>query len=327
MPKYIGAVISDIHVGAFNVDRLHEELKVLFLDRLYDIPKLDFLVVCGDFFDHKFFLNDKEASVGYIILKEIVELCKEKNTVLRFVYGTESHELCVHIDKVKENKKRKKPPVFSSIELSKICKGQIYFGHYHINQEYDNKIFSISSFSRWRFGEEERKGYYMLECNTDKEVYKQTFIENTMADSFKSFSFGYDNDIFNDDIKLKESLDNIDSILKLEPSKHMKFIFNIPKDADNPESTINYIKEKLKYKDNIKIEIVNGYIDERTRIKKEKIDEDALKYSFIFNKDMKLEDKISKFIEITYNKDIKPDSISEYLYTPLNDILSRADSI
>ncbi len=152
----------------------------------------------------------------------------------------------------------------------------------------------------------------MLECNTDKEVYKQTFIENTMADSFKSFSFGYDNDIFNDGIKLKESLDNIDSILKLEPSKHMKFIFNIPKDADNPESTINYIKEKLKYKDNIKIEIVNGYIDERTRIKKEKIDEDALKYSFIFNKDMKLEDKISKFIEITYNKDIKPDSISEY---------------
>ena len=107
----------------------------------------------------------------------------------------------------------------------------------------------------------------------------------------------------------------------------MKFIFNIPKDVDNPESTINYIKEKLKYKDNIKIEIVNGYIDERTRIKKEKIDEDALKYSFIFNKDMKLEDKISKFIEITYNKDIKPDSISEYLYTPLNDILSRADSI
>ena len=42
---------------------------------------------------------------------------------------------------------------------------------------------------------------------------------------------------------------------------------------------------------------------------------------------MKLEDKISKFIEITYNKDIKPDNISEYLYTPLNDILSRADSI
>ena len=35
MSKYIGAVISDIHVGAFNVDKLHEELKILFLDRLY----------------------------------------------------------------------------------------------------------------------------------------------------------------------------------------------------------------------------------------------------------------------------------------------------
>lgn len=398
MPKYKGAVISDIHVGAFSVDRLHEELKVLFLDRLYKEPKLDFLVVAGDFFDHKFFLNDKEASVAYIILKEIVELCKEKNTVLRFVYGTESHEcnqydilsllkiydkvsviktvteeellpglnilylpeeqildkdeyykeyfcnkdkydyvfghgivrevmkeLCVHIDKVKENKTRKKPPVFNTSELSYICKGQVYFGHYHMNQEYNNKVFSISSFSRWRFGEEERKGYYMLECNTGKEKYNQTFIENTMADSFKSFSFGYDDEIFDDSIKLKESLDSIDNILKLEPSRHMKFIFNIPKNAENPESTISYIKEKLKYKDNIKIEIVNGYIDEKARIKKEKVDEESSKYSFIFDKSMILEDKISKFIEITYNKEINPKDISEYLYTPLIDILNRED--
>ena len=399
MSKYIGAVISDIHVGAFNVDKLHEELKILFLDRLYREPKLDFVVVCGDFFDHKFFLNDKEASIAYIILNEIVNLCKDKNAVLRFVYGTESHEcnqydilsllkiydkvsviktvteeellpglnvlyipeeqildkseyyseyfnninkydyifghgivrevmkeLCVHIDKVKENKKRKKPPVFNSVELSKICKGQIYFGHYHMNQEYDNKIFSISSFSRWRFGEEEKKGYYMLECNPSKEKYKQVFIENTIADSYKSFSFGYNHDIFNDSIELKKSLDNIDNILKLEPSKHMKFIFNIPKDAENPESTIKYIKEKLKYKDNIKIDIVHGYIDERTKIKKEKINEESLKYSFIFNKSMSLEDKLSKFIEITYNKDILSSNISNYLYQPLNDIINREES-
>ena len=235
-------------------------------------------------------------------------------------------ELCVHIDKVKENKKRKKPPVFNSVELSKICKGQIYFGHYHMNQEYDNKIFSISSFSRWRFGEEERKGYYMLECNPSKEKYKQLFIENTIADSYKSFSFGYNNDIFNDSIELKKSLDNIDNILKLEPSKHMKFIFNIPKDAENPESTIKYIKEKLKYKDNIKIDIVHGYIDERTKIKKEKINEESLKYSFIFNKSMSLEDKLSKFIEITYNKDVLSSNISNYLYQPLNDIINREES-
>ena len=62
-----------------------------------------------------------------------------------------------------ENKSsnRKSVPVFSTAELRRICKGQVYFGHYHINTDLDD-IYYVGSFTRWQFGEEGRKGFYKV---------------------------------------------------------------------------------------------------------------------------------------------------------------------
>lgn len=397
MPKYKGIVISDIHVGAMDMDKLHHEYLELFIHKINNMKKLDFLVIAGDFFDHKFYLNDKEASMAYIMLKELVIACKEKNTIIRIVYGTESHEcnqydilsllkiydkievvkfakdeellpglkvlyipeehvynkheyykdffdkdkeydyvfghgvirevmkdLAVHVDNnAGENTKRAKVPVFTTAELLKACKGQVYFGHFHMNEEYNNKIFSISSFSRWKFGEEGRKGFYVLDCNTDKNKYEQEFIENTLADAYKTVSFGYNNKIFSNEEEFQNTLSGVDKMIEREPYRHMKFVFNIPSDTENPESMINYIKEKYKYKDNVKIEITNGYIEEKRKIKKEKVKEDNEKFSFIYNKSLPLEDKVSRFIEITYDKNVSTNNVSNYLYKSLTEIIEE----
>lgn len=393
MPKYNGMVIADIHVGASNIDKLHDEYNELFINKIKESKKLDFVVVCGDFFDHKFYLNDKEASMAYIMLKELINACKEKDAIVRFVYGTESHEcnqydilsllklydkvdvvkyvkeeellpglnilylpeehilskseyysdffkndkkydyifghgvvrevmkdIAVHVDN-SVNSKRKKVPVFNSAELDRICKGQIYFGHYHINEEFNDKIFSISSFTRWKFGEEGRKGFYTIKCDTDKNKYEQTFVENTLADEYKTISFGYSHKIFKSDEDMQNVIDGIDKMLDREPYNHMRFMFNIPSDNEKPEALMNYIKERFKYKDNAKLEITNGYIEEKRKVQKEKVDEENEKYSFIFDKSLPLEDKIERFISITYNKEIPSKRVSTYIYKPLNEII------
>lgn len=393
--KYNGLVISDIHVGASDLHKLNEELNELFIDKINTMKDLDFVIVCGDFFDHKFYLNSNEATMAYLILRNIIYACKNRNIKLRFVYGTESHE-CNQYDimnllqlydgvrviktveeeellpdlnilylpeeyivnknsyykdyfsnvkkydyifghgvirevmkefalKIKDDdddkNKRKKAPVFASSELLSICKGQIYFGHYHMNEEYENKIFSISSFSRWRFGEEKRKGFYHITCNTDKHKYNQEFIENTLADEYKTVRFGYDNDIFKSEDRLKEKIDEVENIINRNPYKHMKVVFNIPKDNDNPEAIINYISERLKYKDNfIKSEFTNGYIEERNKIKKENYDKESKEYSFIFE-DIPIEDKVHLFIKSKYEKDIPANIISDYLFKSFDDLI------
>jgi len=391
--KYRGYVISDIHVGAMDLNTLYNEYTELFINRIKKDSKLDFVIVCGDFFDHKFYLNDNSAKMSYKMLKDLIEVCKDKDIPLRFIYGTESHEcnqydimnvmkiydnvkvikfvseeellpdlnilylpeehvnnideyytkylsnynkydyvfghgvirevmtdLSVHIDN-KSDDKRKRTKVFNTKELDKICKGEVYFGHYHINIETDDKFFSIGSFSRWKYGEEERKGFYEIEYNIDKEKYSHKHIENTLAKDYKTIRIGYNNEVFTNEDKLKESIDGFNNMIKREAYDNIRVIFNIPSDIEQPESTINYIKETLKKNDNIKVEIVNGYIDEKRKLQKEKVNETNQLYSFIFDKNLPLEDKTSKFISITYNKEISSSDIKKYLYQPLNEII------
>lgn len=391
--KYRGYIISDIHVGAMDLETLYNEYTELFINRIKKDNKLDFVIVCGDFFDHKFYLNDNAAKMSYKMLKDLIEVCKDKDIPLRFVYGTESHEcnqydimnvmklydnvkvikfvsdeellpdlnilylpeehindiddyyskylsnydkydyvfghgvirevmtdLSVHIDN-KSDDKRKKTKVFNTKELDNICKGEVYFGHYHINIETNDKFFSIGSFSRWRYGEEERKGFYIVECNTDKEKYSHEYIENTLAKDYKTIRIGYNNEVFTNEDKLKESIDGFNNMIKREAYDNIRVVFNIPSTIEHPESTINYIKETLKKSDKIKVEIVNGYIDEKRKIQKEKVNETNQLYSFIFDKNLPLEDKTSKFISITYNKEISSNDIKKYLYQPLNEII------
>jgi hypothetical protein len=241
-----------------------------------------------------------------------------------FGHGIIREAMTVAATKVENNtQKRPKAPVFSTAELRAMCKGETYFGLYHVNTEMDG-VYYVGSFSRWIFGEEERKGFYHVtyKSKDDKTEYKHEFIENTMCDVYKTISFGYQNKIYNDTPTLDGELDKIDKMIKQKLFDHVRFEFNIPEECENPEFLINYINEKYKFNDKVKLEIVHGYIENKRQREKEEVKKENDKYSFIFDRNMKLEDKTSCFISIEYNRDISAEKISLYLYKPLNEILN-----
>lgn len=394
--EYKGLVISDIHVGAMDLERLRFEFTNSFIAYIKEMKKLDFVIVAGDFFDRKFHLGYKESIVAHAMLKELISVCEEKGALIRFVYGTESHESDQYAvmtvldvsDKVKvikyveeeellpglnilylpeehiydkkeyyskyfKNKKkydyifghgviaetwkerlshmdvdndetkskRKKTPVFTAAELTNCCNGQVYFGHYHINKNIDDKIFSIGSFSRWQFGEEGRKGFYELTFNPDKRTYNFKFIENELAQTYTTIQYGYDSKIFKDENDMLEALNHMDKLLNDDVFDHVRFMFNIPQDIENPEATVNYLKERYHTNEKVKVDIVHGYIEEKRKQQKEQIDEENEKFNFISDNNLPLEDKVNRFIIITSNKDIPIEQISLYLYKPLKEIL------
>lgn len=391
--KYIGYVIGDIHIGIKNIEKLYEEYKDTFIENLKREKHVDYIIICGDYFDHKLFLNDIESSYAYTMMLDIINAC-DSNTKIRLIYGTESHEcnqysIITKLSSIKnidiklvkyaseeelfpnfnilyvpeehlldkneyyknffdnnkkynyifghgvireamkvaasqiENKtgKRKKVPVFSTAEFRKICKGETYFGHYHINTDMDD-VFYIGSFTRWQFGEEEPKGFYRLEYEDNNDNYKHEFIENTLAPIYKTISFGYNDSLFQSNTDMEKRLNSIDNLIKTEAFDHIRFIFNIPAAYEDPEFLILYIKERYKFNEKIKVEIVNGYIDVKRQQQKEEVKKENDKYSFIFDKNMSLEDKTSYFIGIEYNRNIPSDRISTYLYKPLNEIIN-----
>ena len=260
--KYNGIIISDIHFGATDPDILKRELIEVFLYYLENMKKIDFIIINGDYFDHKIYLNEKASDYSIAFMDKLVNISKKHKCPIRLVYGTESHEVnqytifsmykedknldfkviytvneeellpdlnvlylpeehiyskpeyykdyfnnknkydyvfghgviqevMTHISRntSKKESDRKKVPVFSSSELMDICKGQVYFGHYHINTNINDKIFYVGSFSRWVHGEMKEKGFYHITCDTDKEKYTQKFIENYLERKYITYTY------------------------------------------------------------------------------------------------------------------------------------------
>ena len=78
----------------------------------------------------------------------------------------------------------------------------------------------------------------------------------------------------------------------------------------------------VEFKKNIKVEITHGYIEEKKERQKTEIQKENEKYSFIFNKSLPLEEVVSRFITIEYDKNIPTDRVDKYMNSPLTDILN-----
>lgn len=385
--KIKGAVISDVHFGVIDDIKLSEEFNDVFIHELSNMDKLDFIIIDGDWYDTKMFLNNRTSDVSFNAMSKIVEIARKNNSKIRIVYGTESHDADqykifnvfdtdptldfrviynieeeelfpdVHVlyipEEVVTNKSdyymkylknkdkynyvfghgviqevmtnavkhmdtkdttRPKVPVFTTAELMYMCKGQTYFGHYHINTNYNDRVFYVGSFTRWCFGEEEPKGFYITEYNTEKDKYQQQFIQNYKADVYKTYFYGYDAEIFQSQDKLISTLDGIDKLQDCEVYNKARLMLNIPEDHPNPQFIIDYLKERYKFNNTIKVVISNGYNTKRQKQSKEQIKNLLDTYSCIFDKSVPLERKLSYFIETKFESNIKVEMIKTILY-------------
>lgn len=90
--KYTGAIIADIHAGAFSGELLYKELKKGFIKHLKSMDKLDFVIIAGDLFDTKLSLNSDHVKAVLKFLNDLIKVCKEKSALIRIIKGTESHD-------------------------------------------------------------------------------------------------------------------------------------------------------------------------------------------------------------------------------------------
>jgi len=71
-----GMLIADLHIGSINSMKQYDEIK----NRIYPVIKSehpDFIIFLGDYFDHKFSLNDEPTYYSVLIINEIIAICKE----------------------------------------------------------------------------------------------------------------------------------------------------------------------------------------------------------------------------------------------------------
>ena len=389
-----GIVLADEHFGAMDANRLYEEHKRIIIPFLNELDHLDVIFIAGDFFDHILYLNELHANRACSFMDELVYQAKRLNSVIRIVYGTESHECnqyniffnrffhgdvdfrvistveeeelfddfwilylpeeymydknewykdlftgdkkynyiighgviqelmsdtSYRMTKTSKNTNRAKVPVFTSSVLLDNCKGEVYFGHYHINSSMKDKIFYVGSFSRWCFGEEKSKGFYYIKYKNGK--YSREFIENTMAEKYTTFSYGYDHEIFKSKEAMEQELKKIERLTSENIIEHIRLNLNVPDTYPEAESLLTVLSERFKNQKNIKIKVTNGYVDKARKINKEYLKDTIQKYSFIFDKNMPIAEQSHQFILTKFEQDIPTERIDWHLNT--KDILSN----
>lgn len=212
----------------------------------------------------------------------------------------------------KRSSSRRKAPIFRSGDLSRICKGNVYFGHYHVHTEMDNVKY-VGSFSRWIFGEEENKGFYEIYCDLEKGEYWDKFILNDEALRYVTFAYSYKDSVFDSTEEMNTYVQNIIKQKERKAIDYLRVIFNIPVGYENPEALINFFKEVFKDQPSISVEFKNGYIEQKKEIRKKAIEELPSEYRVILDKNIPEEDKINAFLKFTKNVEIAPEKIRKYL--------------
>lgn len=274
-------------------EMLFNDLKVLYIPEEYVYDKKEYY---RQFFDTD---NEYDYVFGHGIIQEAM------TNVVRNMSKSKEH--------------RKRAPVFTTLELERICKGKVYFGHYHVNTNIHDKIFYVGSFSRDKFGEEEPKGFYEISCNENE--YKEYFVENVFTEQYITISFPYNHKLFKEDTDLVKEFDNIKKKKKSSGVQHLRLIFNIPDEYPNAEFFINLVNDTFKDGNGYKVEIVNGYITTKKNINKQQFREIRDKFNYIFDKNSNIEDNISCFARDKLGRIISPQKVKTYLDFKATDLL------
>lgn len=178
------------------------------------------------------------------------------------------------------------------------CKGPIVSGHVHVAGCFKEHFYYSGSIIRWKFGEEQDKGYMVFLYDMDSRNYLPYFIP--------VYSFRYDTI-------------NIDELITQDPKLIIEYIDNL-KEKDN----IDYLR--ITFSDDISsdnIEIIKKYYQNNGRIKL-KLDKKKNKLLDIKNANAEMLDKYSYIFDDTLSAYEK---LARYINSNDESILITADEI
>lgn len=284
----------------------------------HDNDQLDNLTMFTDICDFKVINHLDSESYKGIDIRYIPEEYVDDESYYENVYSGE-YDLCFGHGMIKEaafvahkqesGNTMKKAPVFDSKKLLEHIKGVCIFGHIHTPMIVRKRFYYCGSFSRWCFGEEDDKGFNVVYYTPEyPEKTKVEFIRNNMARIYDTITI----DVVNSDI------DNVIKIINnsIQATSFYKkrIIVNIGKGVDNRRLMTDIISETFGKFSMVNIIINNLEKEEIRRQNDEKIERLLDDYGFIFDKSISKEEKIHKYINKKYNRNIPLDKIKKYLF-------------
>ena len=287
----------------------HDNLQILNFQNYESNKKVDFKVMTT--------VREESLSNGLNILylpEEYMEdpisyykdyICKPSK-YYDFIFG---HGMFKETSFVKDDSESmiSKAPIWDSKFLSSICRGPIFFGHIHTSQIIRKHIYYTGSFSRWVYGQEEDKGFYIFTYHMETGKYLTEFIVNKLARKFDTTK------VFLEKALETQTVDELIKRLKLFKVDNLRIqvlVEALQKDYSLP---ISIMKEYFTGKPGYKFELIDLREKAQHQQMEEKINKLSSDYEFLFDDNLPVQTKIHKFIKRKYEKDVSEEKIMNLL--------------
>lgn len=201
----------------------------------------------------------------------------------------------------------KKYPIFNSKEMEEVCEGPIVFGHIHTAQRIRNRIQYTGSLVRSRFGEEEAKGFYIVDFNSETKETEFEFVENQLTMKYDTIEILPDIPVFY--TPLNEQIQYFKNLVNMYKRDYLRIKVYLPEDMLNTASFIDNMNVVFNDMKNVKIQIIDNSKVKLNNELKEKVNLLMDKYNFIFDKSVGYDEKIQEYIKLKTGKEISLDRI------------------
>ena len=204
---------------------------------------------------------------------------------------------------------RPNAPIFKAETLSELAT-VTYFGHIHKHIRYKNVRYT-GSFTRWCYGESEEKGYYIGIYDNINKSFEDVFVINELAPRYDTIKILEDSPLF-----VKDVYQTVMNILEIGEMRkdYLRIEIHIPTDYEDTNLLVSLLNESFGKKKKIKLKIVNTIKQKQREQVTEKINMLMDKYSFIFDRSLETDEKLSEYIKIKYGRNISVEKMRTYLH-------------
>ena len=201
--------------------------------------------------------------------------------------------------------------IYEYDKFAKLIKGPLISGHWHVKSE-NESLYYVGSFDRWKFNEEDDKGFIYGEINTETNDYFIHRVNNPLARNYKTLIVDSDN------YSSPEEFAQLANIINenLQSDENMKLRVSYLITSDNDEALMNFNIFQRKYSTNkqVKIYLKDLVKREAKKEKKRQVEIEASKYKYIFDSDVRnIPEIVHRFILDNKDVDIPTSTIEKYI--------------
>ena len=201
--------------------------------------------------------------------------------------------------------------VYEYERFAKLIRGPLISGHWHVATE-DRSLYYVGSFDRWKFGEEEPKGFIYGCYNTETSEYFIHRIINENARIYRTLILT--DDEYKGPADFAQAYDQIKNLLANDSMMQLRVVFIMSKNDPDLLEAFNVFQKHFSSSRQVKMEVKNLQKREEKKLKKKIAETTSKQISFIFDKDVRSVPKIiHQFLADWKGVEIPLEKIEKYV--------------